>query len=104
MAKLSPVALRGDSTAMRMQARSDRDWTGARRIMTKLPRTPELDAAMTTFFQASALLDQIRLRIWDRENLTLSANPDPSIAPKNDDIERYWLKYYASTFNPARAR
>ena len=72
MAKLSPVALRGDSTAMRMQARSDRDWTGTRRIMTKLPRTPELDAAMTTFFQASALLDQIRLRIWDRENLTVT--------------------------------
>ncbi len=72
MAKLSPVALRGAGTAMRMQARSDRDWTGARRIMTKLPRTPELDAAMTTFFQASALLDQIRLRIWDRENLTVT--------------------------------
>ena len=40
--------------------------------MTKLPRTPELDAAITTFFQASALLDQIRLRIWDRENLTVT--------------------------------
>ena len=27
---------------------------------------------MTAFFAASALLDQIRLRIWDRENLTVT--------------------------------
>lgn len=27
---------------------------------------------MTAFFQASALLDQIRLQIWDRENLTVT--------------------------------
>ncbi len=27
---------------------------------------------MTVFFQASALLDHIRLRIWDRENLTVT--------------------------------
>jgi DNA-binding MarR family transcriptional regulator len=40
--------------------------------MTKAPRTPELEAAMTVFFQASALLDHIRLRIWDRENLTVT--------------------------------
>lgn len=40
--------------------------------MTKPPRPPELEAAMTAFFQASALLDQIRLRIWDRENLTVT--------------------------------
>ena len=35
-------------------------------------RTPELEAAVTVFFQASALLDQIRLRLWDRENLTVT--------------------------------
>ena len=40
--------------------------------MTKPERSPELEAAITTFFQASALLDQIRLRIWDRENLTVT--------------------------------
>jgi DNA-binding MarR family transcriptional regulator len=40
--------------------------------MTKPERSEELDAAMTAFFQASALLDQIRLRIWDRENLTVT--------------------------------
>ena len=35
-------------------------------------RTPQLEQAMTALFQASALLDQIRLRIWDRENLTVT--------------------------------
>lgn len=40
--------------------------------MTKPARTPELEAAMTAFFSASGLLDQIRLRIWDRENLTVT--------------------------------
>ena len=38
--------------------------------MTK--RTPELERAMTALFAASALLDAIRLRIWDRENLTVT--------------------------------
>lgn len=40
--------------------------------MTKPPRTPELEAAMSAFFSASALLDHLRLRIWDRENLTVT--------------------------------
>jgi DNA-binding MarR family transcriptional regulator len=40
--------------------------------MTKPHRSPELEAAMTAFFQASALLDDIRLKIWDRENLTVT--------------------------------
>jgi DNA-binding MarR family transcriptional regulator len=40
--------------------------------MPKPQRTPEIDAALTAFFQASALLDHIRLRIWDRENLTVT--------------------------------
>ena len=35
-------------------------------------RTPQLEQAMTALFAASALLDQIRLRIWDRENLTVT--------------------------------
>ena len=41
---------------------------------------------------------------WDREVLMLQANPDPASAPKDDDIERYWLTYYATTFNPARPK
>ncbi|MEO8541876.1 MAG: MarR family transcriptional regulator [bacterium] len=40
--------------------------------MTKPVRTPQLEQAMTLLFQASGLLDQIRLRIWDRENLTVT--------------------------------
>lgn len=35
-------------------------------------RTPEMEDAITALFQASALLDAIRLRIWDRENLTVT--------------------------------
>lgn len=41
---------------------------------------------------------------WDKESLSLSPNPDPSIVPKDDMVEQYWLKYYASTFNPARPK
>lgn len=41
---------------------------------------------------------------WDREILTLQANPDRSRIPQHDDIERYWLTYYAAIFNPARAK
>ena len=40
--------------------------------MTKPERTPQLERAMTLLFQASALLDAIRMRIWDRENLTVT--------------------------------
>ncbi len=40
--------------------------------MTKSTRTPQLEQAITLLFQASALLDAIRLRIWDRENLTVT--------------------------------
>lgn len=35
-------------------------------------RSPQLEQAITVLFQASALLDAIRLRIWDRENLTVT--------------------------------
>lgn len=41
---------------------------------------------------------------WDRETLSLSDNPDPSIVPTNDTVEGYWMKYYATTFNPARPK
>ncbi len=40
--------------------------------MTHSKRSPELEQAITSLFQASALLDPIRLRIWDRENLTVT--------------------------------
>lgn len=41
---------------------------------------------------------------WNGEDIALTANPDPSQYPKEDTIEKYWLKYYASTFNPARPK
>lgn len=41
---------------------------------------------------------------WDQEALRLQENPDPSQYPKDDQIETYWLKYYATTFNPARPK
>ena len=41
---------------------------------------------------------------WDQENLILKDNPDPSQYPKDDEVEGYWLKYYATTFNPARPK
>jgi DNA polymerase len=41
---------------------------------------------------------------WDRENLTLAENENPEHRPQKDRIEEYWLKYYATTFNPARPK
>ena len=41
---------------------------------------------------------------WDRENLTLAENENPEQRPQKDRVEEYWLKYYATTFNPARPK
>ena len=40
--------------------------------MRRPQRTPEQERAITALFRASALLDPIRLTIWDRENLTVT--------------------------------
>ncbi len=40
--------------------------------MSKPSRAQRLDEAATALFGASALLDQVRLMIWDRENLTVT--------------------------------
>ncbi len=40
--------------------------------MKRQPRTPELERAISALFRASALLDPIRLTLWDRENLTVT--------------------------------
>ncbi|MBA4180917.1 MAG: hypothetical protein C0506_10050 [Anaerolinea sp.] len=40
--------------------------------MPETARTPEVEAAMDAYFAASALLDPIRLRIWDTEHLTVT--------------------------------
>lgn len=41
---------------------------------------------------------------WDRQTLAFCKNPDSTIVPQEDEVEKYWLKYYASTFNPARPK
>lgn len=51
-----------------------------------------------------SILTPYRAAHWDGENMVLQDTPDPSLAPKDDEIERYWLKYYATTFNPARPK
>lgn len=62
------------------------------------------------FFQARfknmrwSILTPYRAAYWDGLNLTLHDNPDPAAYPANDAVEQYWLKYYASTFNPARPK
>lgn len=35
-------------------------------------RAPEIQAAITAYLAASAILDPVRLRIWDTENLTVT--------------------------------
>jgi probable DNA metabolism protein len=41
---------------------------------------------------------------WDQEDLVFQVNPDVSQYLKDDEVETYWLKYYATTFNPARPK
>ncbi|MBK8190970.1 MAG: TIGR03915 family putative DNA repair protein [Vampirovibrionales bacterium] len=51
-----------------------------------------------------SLMTPYRAAHWDGEALTLEDNPDPSRYPAFDEVERYWLQYYASIFNPARLK
>lgn len=41
---------------------------------------------------------------WDGKIMSQSAPAERSDAPSGDQIEDLWLKYYASTFNPARLK
>lgn len=51
-----------------------------------------------------AILTPYRAAHWNGEILTLNNNPDPSLYPEEDQVEQYWLQYYASIFNPARVK
>ncbi len=51
-----------------------------------------------------SILMPYRAAHWNGDSLTLQDNPDPSLFPKEDKIEQYWLTYYASIFNPARPK
>lgn len=41
---------------------------------------------------------------WDLENLVFTDGVSSGIAPRHDEIETFWLAYYASVFNPYRLR
>ncbi|MBT0587041.1 TIGR03915 family putative DNA repair protein [Alteromonas oceanisediminis] len=51
-----------------------------------------------------SILTPYRAAHWDTEKLILEDNPDPSVFPEDDRIEKYWLTYYANIFNPARIK
>ena len=51
-----------------------------------------------------SILTPYRAAHWDTETLILEDNPDSSVLPDNDHIEKYWLTYYANIFNPARIK
>lgn len=51
-----------------------------------------------------SILTPYRAAHWDMETLTLEDNPDSSVVPDDDHIEKYWLTYYANIFNPARIK
>ncbi len=53
-----------------------------------------------------SILTPYRAAHWNMEEgaITLQDNPDPSLFPKDDKVEGYWLTYYASIFNPARPK
>lgn len=51
-----------------------------------------------------SILTPYRAAHWDKYELILEDNPDPSVYPSDDRIEKYWLTYYANIFNPARVK
>lgn len=51
-----------------------------------------------------SILTPYRAAHWDGEHILLQDNPDPALFPQHDQIEQYWLTYYASIFNPARPK
>ena len=51
-----------------------------------------------------SILTPYRAAHWNGEVLTLEENPSPGLYPDGDQIENYWLTYYANIFNPARPK
>ncbi|MBT8043781.1 MAG: TIGR03915 family putative DNA repair protein [Verrucomicrobiae bacterium] len=41
---------------------------------------------------------------WDGRQIRYSEGVQKSLAPDGDELEEYWLRYYRSTFNPARVK
>lgn len=51
-----------------------------------------------------SILTPYRAAHWSGHDLVLEDNPDPSLYPEEDQIEKYWWGYYANIFNPARLK
>ncbi len=51
-----------------------------------------------------SILTPYRAAHWNGTHINLEDNPDRALYPKDDQIEKYWIKYYASIFNPARVK
>lgn len=51
-----------------------------------------------------AILTPERCAYWDREVLRFGPGLSQTDAPQSDELEEFWLDYYASVFNPARVK
>jgi uracil-DNA glycosylase len=51
-----------------------------------------------------SILTPDRCAHWDGAALSFSEGVDRSKAPREDEIEKLWLTYYANIFNPARVK
>ena len=51
-----------------------------------------------------SILTPVGCAHWDLESLTFTAGVSSDIAPKQDEIETFWLAYYSSIFNPYRLK
>ena len=50
------------------------------------------------------IMTPYRAASWDGERMLLSDNPDPAMRPGDDAVEKIWLTYYKTIFNPARLK
>jgi DNA polymerase len=51
-----------------------------------------------------AILTPYQSVYWDQQQLYVGMGAQQQQAPSDDDMEKFWLTYYASTFNPARLK
>jgi DNA polymerase len=51
-----------------------------------------------------SILTPDRCAHWDGKQVTFTAGVSREAAPRNDDVEPLWLRYYANIFNPARVK
>ena len=51
-----------------------------------------------------SILTPYRAAHWDMTSMVLQDTPSRAQYPKEDEVEKYWLTYYANIFNPARPK